>query len=356
MNDALNYAQQEANTFKNSLQYLIEQQNQQKLLDQQALTQRYDNLVNQINQQKTPIQQRYSQDAQGAYVNKMMAEKQLNQTLSQLGLNTQGFGINQQMLNENAYGRNIGALAADRNAQLQSLENQTTNVLGQQQADLYSLDATYANRLNELNRYITESTQQKYESEYARKLDELRYKDQLKQQSLDNTYRNRAIKSQALDITPFDDNEEPSLDLSKINLADLFKTAAGGVGDVVGALKNPIGALVTAINKNKNKTFTGETATKTDSYGNPVDYKQKTNYYFKNSKQPRYLGGKELTNKENIKYSEITKTLSKEAKALGISLTQNVWSDGTNYYIWAPKRNEYLDVTDYIGNIKRARF
>ena len=46
---------------KNSLQYLIEQQNQQKMLDQQALTQRYTNLVSQINQQKTPIQQRYSQ-------------------------------------------------------------------------------------------------------------------------------------------------------------------------------------------------------------------------------------------------------------------------------------------------------
>ena len=32
MNEALNYATQESNTFKNSLQYLIEQQNQQNLL------------------------------------------------------------------------------------------------------------------------------------------------------------------------------------------------------------------------------------------------------------------------------------------------------------------------------------
>ena len=125
------------NTFKNSLQYLIEQQNQQKMLDQQALTQRYTNLVSQINQQKTPIQQRYSQDTQGAYVNKMLAGKQLEQNLSQMGLNTQGFGVTQQMLNENSYGQTVGNLAMDRNTQLQNLQNQILNTQGNNNPLIY---------------------------------------------------------------------------------------------------------------------------------------------------------------------------------------------------------------------------
>lgn len=256
MNDALNYAQQEANTFKNSLQYLIEQQNQQKMLDQQALTQRYTNLVSQINQQKTPIQQRYSQDTQGAYVNKMLAGKQLEQNLSQMGLNTQGFGVTQQMLNENAYGQTVGNLAMDRNTQLQNLQNQLLNTQGQQQADLYSLDATYAGRLADINKYITESTQQKYNTEYARKLDELRYQDQLKQQAVDNSYRNKQSSSSiSSNNNPFGVDETTSLtpQLGVKNILDIF----GGVGKAVATVAEK-GILGTLLTGNKNKTGQSE--------------------------------------------------------------------------------------------------
>lgn len=272
MNDALNYAQQQADTFKNSLQYLIEQQNQQKMLDQQALTQRYSNLVNQINQQKTPIQERYSADTQGAYVNKMMAGRQLNQNLSQLGLNTQGFGINQQMLNENAYGRTLGDLATNRNTQLQGVENQLTNTLGQQQADLYSLDATYGNRLNELNQYITEQAQRKYDTEYARKIDEQRYQDQLQQQKIDNAYRNRTIKIKESDVNPFSVGETPlptpQQSITPKNILDIL----GGVGKTVSTVaeKGILGALLTGnktpkTSQNENRVVSAKTSPRTFS-------------------------------------------------------------------------------------------
>ena len=48
----------------------------------------------------------------------MLAGKQLEQNLSQMGLNTQGFGVTQQMLNENSYGQTVGNLAMDRNTTL----------------------------------------------------------------------------------------------------------------------------------------------------------------------------------------------------------------------------------------------
>ena len=244
---------------KNSLQYLIEQQNQQKMLDQQALTQRYTNLVSQINQQKTPIQQRYSQDTQGAYVNKMLAGKQLEQNLSQMGLNTQGFGVTQQMLNENSYGQTVGNLAMDRNTQLQNLQNQILNTQGQQQADLYSLDATYAGRLADINKYITESTQEKYNTEYARKLDEIRYGDQLKQQAVDNSFRNKQLNNTI--------NNNP------------FGGGSFGVDDT---------------------TQTGNL----DAFGNNEVTQNKSNYYFANSTQPRYVNNAELSNKEKITYEK----------------------------------------------------
>lgn len=305
MNEALNYAQQQADTFKNSLQYLIEQQNQQKMLDQQALTQRYTNLVNQINQQKTPIQERYSQDTQGAYVNKMLAGKQLEQSLSQMGLNTQGFGVTQQMMNENAYGQTLGDLAMNRNTQLQNLENQTANVYGQQQEDLLSLDATYANRLADINKYITESTQQKYNTEYARKLDEIRYQEQLKQQAADNAYRVKALKPYGGNTT-FDDTP-----ITKEPVVDPIPKITSGVDET-----------------------------------NRYDVRARDNYYFANSKQPRYINNKELTNKAKITYGDIFETLSAGDKKRGMSITQNVWTDGTNYYIWSPKDNTYFDITE----------
>ena len=59
MNDATNYAKSQADIFKQSLQYLVDAQNQQKMLDEQALSQRYTNLVNQVNQKRLPIEQQF---------------------------------------------------------------------------------------------------------------------------------------------------------------------------------------------------------------------------------------------------------------------------------------------------------
>lgn len=195
LNDAKNYASGQADIFKQSLQYLVEQQNQQKILDEQALNQRYADLVNQINQKRLPIEQQYGQDTQGIYVNKMLGGEQIRQNLSRMGLNSSGFGLTQQALNEASYGQNLNALMLNRNNQLTGLENQITNLQGQQQSDMLGLQSTYAGRLGDLNKYIGESVNNKYQQEYSNYMAQKQYEDQLKQQAIDNAYRLKALNA-----------------------------------------------------------------------------------------------------------------------------------------------------------------
>lgn len=189
-------AQTSADAFKNSLQYLIDAQNQQRLLDQQAAAQRYQNLLEQINQQKNPLQQQFATDTQAAYINKMLAGKQVNQNLSQLGLNTGGFGVGQQLQNETAYGQNVNQLILGRNAALQDIENQAVNATGEYGATQTELESTYAARLAELNKYITEATQNQYNTVYNQMTQAKQYQDSLAQLAWENDYNNRVLTEQ----------------------------------------------------------------------------------------------------------------------------------------------------------------
>jgi len=189
-------AQEAANTYAKTLQQLIDSQNQQKLLSEQAAFQRYQNLINQINQQRQNIQQQFEADSQAAYINKMLAGKQINQILNQLGLNTQGFGVSQQAANETAYGQNINQLLLSRNQAYQNLDNQITNVTGEYNASRSELEATYAQRLADLQKYIAEATQNYYNTTYSQLLSARQYQDRLAQQAWENEYRNKQLAEQ----------------------------------------------------------------------------------------------------------------------------------------------------------------
>lgn len=187
MKDALKYAQKQSDTFKNSLQYLIEQQNQQKLLDEQTTTQRYQNLLEQINQQVAPVTQGYEANAQQAYVNKMLGQKQIESNINRMGLNTQGFGVTQQALNENSYGNNLSTLQTSRDEALRNIENQKTNATGDYNVGMSELDSNYARRLNDLKLTIEQQVANKYDTAYNNYMSNKQYQDQLKQKKIDNS-------------------------------------------------------------------------------------------------------------------------------------------------------------------------
>lgn len=193
---ATNYANQKKQEYEQSLGYLTEGLNKQQTLDQTALQQRYDNLLNQINQQITPVTEQYNKNAQAAYINKMLSGQALNTQLSQLGVDTQGFGVAQRLANETAYGQNLADLQASRDESLRDIRNQATNVMGELTAEQTALDSKYAGLLNDMNKYIKEQALAYGENEYAKYLENLKYEDQLKQLAWEQAFKEKQLAEQ----------------------------------------------------------------------------------------------------------------------------------------------------------------
>ena len=139
-----NYAKNAQEAYEQSLSYLISGLDDAKALDQEAANVRYQNLVNQIRQQLPGIQQQFEKNAKAAYINKQQSLQQINADLNRLGVNTQGFGVTQRLLNETAYGQAYGQLVSDYNDDLRDVANQEINALGDLNAELADIDAAYA--------------------------------------------------------------------------------------------------------------------------------------------------------------------------------------------------------------------
>lgn len=231
---ATNYANQKKQEYEQSLGYLTEGLNKQQALDKTALQQRYDNLINQINQQITPVTEQYNKNAQAAYINKMLSNQALNTQLSQLGVDTQGFGVAQRLANETAYGQNLANLQASRDNSLRDIRNQATNAMGELTAEQTALDSKYAGLLNDINKYIQEKTLAYGENEYAKYLESLKYQDQLKQLAWEQAFKEKQLAEQ---IRQF--NAELSFKRAQAASANSYGGYGGYGNDFGGGSQNP---------------------------------------------------------------------------------------------------------------------
>lgn len=186
MTSAKNFATGQREEYENSLAYLLDGLNEAKEADQNAANVRYENLLNKIRQQIPEIQNTFAKNAKAAYINKEQSLQQINADLNRLGVNTQGFGVTQRLLNMNAYGQAYGQLVGDLNDDLRNIANQETNALGDLNAKLADIDASYTKDKLETEKYIKEKGENKYESEYEKYYSDLQYQDKLKQQKLEN--------------------------------------------------------------------------------------------------------------------------------------------------------------------------
>ena len=230
---ATNYANQKKQEYEQSLGYLTEGLNKQQALDKTALQQRYDTLINQINQQITPVTEQYNKNAQAAYINKMLSNQALNTQLSQLGVDTQGFGVAQRLANETAYGQNLAELQASRDNSLRDIRNQATNAMGELTAEQTALDSKYAGLLNDMNKYIQEKTLAYGENEYAKYLESLKYQDQLKQLAWEQAFKEKQLAEQ---IRQF--NAELAFKRAQAASANSYG-GYGGYGNNFGGSQNP---------------------------------------------------------------------------------------------------------------------
>lgn len=86
--------------------------------------------------------------------------------------------------------------------------------------------------------------------------------------------------------------------------------------------------------------------TSTDKYGNSSEIQGKTDYYFSNGYQPRYYNGKKL---EESGY-KVKQIFNNATSTKGTSLAnQQIWFNGSNYYVWDGSIKDYVDVTQYVA-------
>lgn len=178
---AHNYATNAKNEYLNSLSYLTDDLAAQNKLNQQALTEKYNNLFDQINRQQETVNQTYAQDAQAAYLNKLLAGRALDESLSQLGLSTSGFGVGQRLANETAYGQNLAALQKVRSEGLRDITNQLTDAQSEYNVANAQLGSDFAAQLLAAKEKQQAMSDEKYQLAYKQFLADLQYQDQLKQ-------------------------------------------------------------------------------------------------------------------------------------------------------------------------------
>lgn len=176
----------EADAFRNSLQYLIDEQNKQNQLSKKLAETNYQNTLNQINQSRVPIEQQYQENARQAYANKMLAGRQMSEDLTRLGLDTTGFGMTQRTSIENQYSSNLNSLATDRNAGLRELDLKALDLKGDYDKAMLQADINYSQRMADLNKYINQQVEAKYQDTYDRFYADYKYQQQLKQQAIEN--------------------------------------------------------------------------------------------------------------------------------------------------------------------------
>lgn len=196
INASQNYANDAKNKYEQSLSYLLNGLDEAKAADQEAANIRYNNLITKIRQQLPGIQEQFEKNAKAAYVNKQQNLQQIDADLSRLGVNTQGFGVTQRLLNESIYGQTYGQILSDYNTNLRDVANQEVNALGDLNADLVDLDAAYAKDKLETQKYIGEQGLNVYNTAYKNYYNDLQYQDELKQQQYENEMAERKLAEQ----------------------------------------------------------------------------------------------------------------------------------------------------------------
>lgn len=196
INASQNYANDAKNKYEQSLSYLLNGLDEAKAADQEAANIRYNNLITKIRQQLPGIQEQFEKNAKAAYVNKQQNLQQIDADLSRLGVNTQGFGVTQRLLNESIYGQTYGQILSDYNTNLRDVANQEVNALGDLNANLADLDAAYAKDKLDTQKYIGEQGLNVYNTAYKNYYNDLQYQDELKQQQFENEMAERKLAEQ----------------------------------------------------------------------------------------------------------------------------------------------------------------
>lgn len=308
---AQSYAQQQADLLKQQLASLYDSLGQSTASATDAATKRKQALLDTINSSKATTENTYQNNAQEAYTTKMLGGKTLNDQLQRLGLANSGYGVGQVLSNENTYGQNLNKLQTSKNTALSELDKNALTAENEYGATVSDIQSTAAkNKLN-LDQYVNEQVNSKYQQAYENKTAE-------EQQAIENAQNWAQINQSAAEPRVYEPQTYTNQPIST------YETGVKGV-------LNSNGKAYTYTTANGDKYTLAKGVNPWTGGVNPDAVGR--NKTFAGGYQPNNIGGNALK-ATGEKY-----TINGQ--------TQKVWTtnNGKTKYVWDGTTNSYHKLT-----------
>ena len=216
---AESYAKNQTANTTNDTQALLNQYEKIAEQQKQGLAKQRELSASQINSQRADVLKTYNDNARQAYINSMLGKKNVEQELSQAGLNTSGLVGSAYANVENAYGNNLATLQASRDKSIDSINKQLNESQLQYDIKENELLADIENAKLELQKYGNELAYKKYQDALSNYMDFTNY-DYNKSIS-DRDYNYKLARDKVAD-----DQWQKEYDLSLRKYEDSKKTSS----------------------------------------------------------------------------------------------------------------------------------
>ena len=290
------YAKNQTANTTNDTQALLNQYEKIAEQQKQGLAKQRELSASQINSQRADVLKTYNDNARQAYINSMLGKKNVEQELSQAGLNTSGLVGSAYANVENAYGNNLATLQASRDKSIDSINKQLNESQLQYDIKENELLADIENAKLELQKYGNELAYKKYQDALSNYMDFTNY-DYNKSIS-DRDYNYKLARDKVAD-----DQWQKEYDLSLRKYEDSKKSrSSGSSSGVYGGFSNTTG------NSNLNNT----TETTLSSSGENLYNTIKKGQSMSGWGVGNYLN-KQFNNKDNLRnyiYNQVGNTIN----------------------------------------------
>lgn len=212
------YAKNQTANTTNDTQALLNQYEKIAEQQKQGLAKQRELSASQINSQRADVLKTYNDNARQAYINSMLGKKNVEQELSQAGLNTSGLVGSAYANVENAYGNNLATLQVSRDKSIDSINKQLNESQLQYDIKENELLADIENAKLELQKYGNELAYKKYQDALSNYMDFKNY-DYNKSVS-DRDYNYKLARDKVVD-----DQWQKEYDLSLRKYEDSKKTS-----------------------------------------------------------------------------------------------------------------------------------
>ena len=189
--EAIDYAKQQQEAVKQSQQYLIDQQNQQEQAQKQALEAQRTSAIGKLEDSKTGINQNALGLSKQENVSRVLGTRSLQQDLTRRGLGSSG--VRETALGglEASYGENINKIAMDKLNALRGVDSSIRDTNLTYDTNIANLLAEEAKKRQGIQQGIDQMALNQYNTAYGQYTSWLQEQERLKQQQLDNEFRER---------------------------------------------------------------------------------------------------------------------------------------------------------------------